>query len=189
MAWPNTPLTTYVGGTTPWISAVDLNALQSGINGIINGTYSVKSLVADGTGGAVVAPEPGSGRVSAAFAALGPANPSIPLGGWGRGGVPIGWGRIRADGVVLRGYNILSATRFGPGSYRVVLNASPANTTLSCALVTPVIVSGQVRYATATTADLAGNQAVNVEIAGTLLGPPATVTPIDTDFSIIVFGE
>lgn len=189
MAWPNTPLTTYVGGTTPWISAVDLNALQSGINGIINGTYSVKSLVADGTGGSVVAPVAGSGIVSAAFAALGPANPSIPLGGWGKGGVPLGWGYIRADGVVLRGYNVLSATRFSIGSYRVVFNATPANTTLSCALVTPITIFGQTGYATVVPADLAGKQSVNVDISGTLLGAPGPIVPTDTAFTIICFGE
>lgn len=56
MAWPSTPLTTYTANTAPAIKAFDLNAFQSGINGIINGTYSLKALVVDGTGGSIVAP-------------------------------------------------------------------------------------------------------------------------------------
>lgn len=53
MAWPNTPLTTYVATTVPAIKASDLNSIQSAINSIINAAYSLKGLWIDGTGGAV----------------------------------------------------------------------------------------------------------------------------------------
>jgi hypothetical protein len=38
VAWPASPLRTYVANSTPTIKAADLNAFQSGINGIIYGT-------------------------------------------------------------------------------------------------------------------------------------------------------
>jgi hypothetical protein len=65
MAWPSTPLTTYSAGIAPAIQAFDLNAFQSAINGIVNGTYSLAAVVADGSGGAVVVPVPGTTKVSA----------------------------------------------------------------------------------------------------------------------------
>lgn len=50
MAWPFTPITTYVAGTTPTIKAYDLNQLQAYINNLINGDRSVKKWIVDGTG-------------------------------------------------------------------------------------------------------------------------------------------
>lgn len=50
MAWPLTPLTTYVSSTTPAIKAADLNAFQSAINSLYSGTLTLKSLNVDGTG-------------------------------------------------------------------------------------------------------------------------------------------
>jgi len=43
---------------------MDLNAIQDAINRIINGTYSLKALTIDGTGGNIVAPAAGSLTVS-----------------------------------------------------------------------------------------------------------------------------
>lgn len=59
MACPNTPRTTYIANRTPAIKADDLNAFQSAINGIINGTFSLGSVNIDSTGGNVVTPMPG----------------------------------------------------------------------------------------------------------------------------------
>lgn len=68
MAWPNTPLTTYLAGMTPYIKAADLNAFQVAINGLVNGTLSVKSIVADGTGGNAASPAAGEVHVSRSVA-------------------------------------------------------------------------------------------------------------------------
>lgn len=62
--WPNTPLTTYTFDGAPPIKSMDLNAIQDAINRIINGTYSLKALTIDGTGGNIVAPAAGSFTVS-----------------------------------------------------------------------------------------------------------------------------
>ena len=60
MAWPSTPLTSYVSNTVPAIKAFDLNSFQMGVNGIINGTYSHKAVVIDGTGGTLATPLSGA---------------------------------------------------------------------------------------------------------------------------------
>jgi len=62
--WPNTPLTTYTFDGAPPIKSMDLNAIQDAINRIINGTYSLKAVTIDGTGGNIVAPAAGSFTVS-----------------------------------------------------------------------------------------------------------------------------
>lgn len=64
MAWPNTPLTTYTFDGAPPIKSMDLNAIQDAINRIINGTYSLRAVTIDGTGGNIVAPVAGSLTVS-----------------------------------------------------------------------------------------------------------------------------
>jgi len=64
LAWPNTPLTTYTFDGAPPIKSMDLNAIQDAINRIINGTYSLRSVTIDGTGGNIVAPAAGTLNIS-----------------------------------------------------------------------------------------------------------------------------
>lgn len=52
MAWPLTPLTTYVANSTPVIKAADLNSIQTAINNIFGGSLSLKQMLLDGTGAA-----------------------------------------------------------------------------------------------------------------------------------------
>ncbi len=59
MAWPFTPLTTYISESLPTIKAVDLNAFQSAINRIYSGTRSLKALTLDPDGDNTVSPTPG----------------------------------------------------------------------------------------------------------------------------------
>jgi hypothetical protein len=59
MAWPTTPLTSYLPGSLPAVKAADLNAIQSAINRAFLGTYSFSGLVLDGAGGAPASPPPG----------------------------------------------------------------------------------------------------------------------------------
>jgi|SRR5579871_1814606 len=51
MAWPLTPLTTYVANSTPAIKAADLNALQKFDNDVMLANLSFRALKIDGTGG------------------------------------------------------------------------------------------------------------------------------------------
>ena len=104
MAWPLTALRTYVANTTPTIRASDLNDLQSGVNGIVGATYSLKAVVVDGTGGAVVAGRAGTGKVSAADSGVQAGLPlaTVALGEFGKGLVPIGWAAVSDVGTLLR---------------------------------------------------------------------------------------
>ena len=56
MAWPFTPLTTYVAGSTPSIKAFDLNTIQATTNTDMVGGYSRFGLVVDGIGATSVTP-------------------------------------------------------------------------------------------------------------------------------------
>lgn len=105
MAWPNTPLTTYLAGGLPFIKAADLNSIQSGINGIINATYSLAAVVVDGTGGAVVVPVAGTAKVSATASSTGVGSAVA----WGLGyKEQTAFGGITCDdtGAVAGGFNI-----------------------------------------------------------------------------------
>lgn len=148
--WPSTPLTSYVAGTAPAIKASDLNAFQSGINGLINGTYSLAGGVIDGTGGAVVVPTAnalrvGSGQVATLdggkLAFTGISNPSAgtSLANQVR---PItqakAWGMLTTDGAgnvsLVDGAHVFSVTiagghivvtfasAFASGNYAVIAN-------------------------------------------------------------------
>ncbi|MFO0578709.1 MAG: hypothetical protein U1A78_32300 [Polyangia bacterium] len=111
MAWPKTPLTTYVGGNTPALKAFDNNAYQAAINGIINGTYSLLGLVLDGTGGAVVTPVAGAATVSALLTGTAKPTTAYSAATVGVGTVCSGWARITGAGALLRGFNVLDVGR------------------------------------------------------------------------------
>ena len=127
MAWPLTPLTTYVAGLAPAIKAFDLNSLQNAINRIVGATYSLAALVVDGTGGAVVVPVPGTTKVSANL-----TETTLPGTARSKGTDCIGtrlWGWVNFDGsgVVKRHYNLKAFTRTGTGSYTAEFHGAPAD--------------------------------------------------------------
>jgi len=127
MAWPSTPLTTYSAGIAPAIQAFDLNAFQSAINGIVNGTYSLAAVVADGSGGAVVVPVPGTTKVSANL-----TETTLPGTARSKGTDCIGtrlwgWVNFTGAGVVKRHYNLKAFTRTGTGSYTAEFHGAPAD--------------------------------------------------------------
>lgn len=196
MAWPSTPLTAYLAGGLPYIKAADLNSLQSGTNGIVNGTYSLKAFRVDGTGGVVIAPRTGTGRVSAADSGTGggAANPNLPLtavalGEYGKGLVPIGWARGNATGELLRGVNVsgdfadaaatlkVAATN---GTYTMTFNSSPADTTNACAIATS---ANSTTWASAVTGAVGGKIAVTVYVVD------AAGALADGAWQVVVFAE
>jgi hypothetical protein len=59
MAWPLTPLTTYLAGSLPAIKAFDLNQIQQAINSAFGALWSFKGLAVDGVGGQAVNPAAG----------------------------------------------------------------------------------------------------------------------------------
>lgn len=127
MAWPSTTLTTYTANTAPAIKAFDLNAFQTGINGIVNGTYDLQAVtLTTGTPGAAVTPVNGS--LIAARTVFGTAVPgnTVQAGEYPRDSAPAGMGHINAAAATLRaGFGIDAIQRLGAGDYRVTFNRVP----------------------------------------------------------------
>lgn len=128
MAWPNSMLTSYVAGTTPAIKAADLNSLQSGVNGIVNATYSLRSVVIDGTGGSVVVPVAGTARVSSVASGTAVPTTAVPWGTCYRDQVLFGGVRITAGGSLSAGFNVKTINYTAPGQYEVIFHGQPTNT-------------------------------------------------------------
>lgn len=147
MAWPLTPLTTYLQASLPAIKAFDLNAIQDAITRLVRGTYSLAGIVLDGNGGGAAAPPPGglraSGTVSAAslVSFTGVSAGTLGLSATGFGGAPIqrktlyadtllyAAGVVSLDGTLEAGFNIARVTKPGIGQYDVRL-ALPSEATL-----------------------------------------------------------
>lgn len=126
MAWPLTPLTTYVAGLAPAIKAFDLNSLQNAINRIVGATYSLAALVVDGTGGAIVSAVAGTTQVSATLTETAVPGTARAVGLDCVGTRPFGWVNFNG-GVVKRHYNLKAFTRTGTGSYTAEFHGAPAD--------------------------------------------------------------
>ena len=191
MAWPQTPLTTYLPGTTPWISAADLNAFQSGITGIINGTYSLAGFEVDGVGGTAISAPAGTGKVSAALTAVGTPGPVLALGQWGKAGVPLGYAFVRGtDGVVLQGYNVFGSSRTAVGRYTVVFHALAAFRSRNCIWVSSVDSPGFITKSNASPTAAGARQGALISGYSTTTGFPLSPwVDSDHDFFVMAWGE
>lgn len=147
MAWPNTPLTTYAAGNPPAIKAADLNSMQDATNQTINGTYSVNSLTADGTGGAVVAPVAGTTKVSAALTETALPGTSRSPGLDCKGTRLWGWINFTGAGVAKRHYNGKTFVRNAVGDYTVEFYGAPADPDF-CLVHGTAIAAGAARIVT-----------------------------------------
>lgn len=127
MAWPLTPLTTYVAGLAPAIKAFDLNSLQNAINRIVGATYSLAALVVDGTGGAIVSAVAGTTQVSGKLTETAVPGTARAVGLDCVGTRPFGWVNFTGAGVVKRHYNLKAFTRTGTGSYTAEFHGAPAD--------------------------------------------------------------
>lgn len=191
MAWPITPLTTYVAGGLPWISASDLNAIQDAINRIINGTYSHKAVVVDGTGGIVTAGTPGTVRVSStvsAYTTTPPfAMPSVPVGELNSEQVLLGAARCSLSGgaiVACGGFNVREAERVAIGAFLVTFNTAFPDVLRHVPLVSPSAGSGPSRYAAlASIGIVSGGYRVGFRVYDS---SGSQADPIG--FSVVVFG-
>ncbi len=145
MAWPSTPLTTYIASSTPSIKAADLNAIQNAINKIILGTYTIKNLVLDGVGGASTSlPGPAATNPASTVAQRNTLSPS---------NIPKSWGFIStgASPVVNAGFNIATITYNGSKA-RITLAQAITDTnycvvatmTTTANLIVPTIVSASI---------------------------------------------
>lgn len=184
MAWPATPLTTYTANTAPAIKAFDLNAFQSGINGIINGTYNLQAVtVTSGSPGSVIAPAvAGAIQIDAQLAATGSPGPVVPLGVLPRGYVLLGWALISAAGAVNRGVNIFDVAHPAAGNFVVQTHIPGASITGGIAMVTSVNFASP-RFVAAQYLNYLG------KASATVLTTDSTGTPQDTSFNLMILGE
>lgn len=127
MAWPKTPLTTYVADNAPAIKAADLNSLQDATNQIINGTYTLQAVVVDGTGGSAVVPVNGTSKVSAMLTETAVPGTARDSGLDCVGTRVWGWVNFTGAGVLKRGYNVKAFSRTGVGLYTVEFYGAPAD--------------------------------------------------------------
>lgn len=185
MAWPNTPLTTYLAGGLPFIKAFDMNSLQSGINGIINATYSLKAVVIDGTGGAIVVPVAGTAKLSATASAAAGAGAAVAWGLMYKEAALFAHARIGAAGNIISCYNVQSVAHVAAsGVYNIVCNGKPTNEARTVAAATPNNTpAGAAFFANLQPPFLtAGDLTIDVRTFDT------AGAPTDTDFDLLVFG-
>lgn len=187
MAWPSTALTSYLPGTTPWIKADDLNAFQSAINRIINGTYTLKTLYVDSTGGNTAAQLPGlvvaNGLVTHTTL---PNTVNYAAGTVAQGTVARAWAVVNADGSFAgRGYKVYSTGRtpagLPSGDYTVVFDTNPSDRVHAAvfANIVDLVVGGA--SIQAQPFDSGGRQGVRV-----FTGTPSLT---DQRFSVGIFAE
>lgn len=139
MALPLSPSTSYIAGSVPPVHADDLNALQVYLAGLYSGQYTVKSLQADGTGGAAATLPSGLLRASGLVThTTTPAPVNYPAGTVAQGTVARGWAVCSLPGVLARGYKVLSVapTSTFPvtsyGDYTITFDTSPSDTSWPC---------------------------------------------------------
>lgn len=180
-AWPTTPLTTYVGSSTPAIKAADLNSFQDAINRGFLGSYSHRGIVVDATGGASVSPVAGAVVVNRAISGTSAPTTTSQIGEVNRGTLPLCWAQVAADGTLNRGFNINSATPIGTGHYEVYCNTIPIDARL-VTLATP-FTAGFPLIATASAKFSGGHYGAKVFVYNT------ANTPLNSGFSVMVYGE
>ncbi len=190
MAWPSSPLTSYVPGTTPVIHAFDLNAMQSGTNGLVNGTYNVQALTTTtSTPGTVITPIAGTVVAAAALGGSSTPNTNLPQGTLARGLVPVGWACITSAGNLTQGYNVFAApgmlgggTHPVAGQFYTTFNIASAGIANGVALVTHSDMI-DTRFVASSYLSLGGKAAVEVLIRD------SGGTPVDTTFQVLLFAE
>jgi hypothetical protein len=157
MAWPLTPLRTFIANSVPVIDALFLNLIQKWTNDLSEGIISVLSLTADGTGGIGAAPNPGTLNasrevISTTYPTPGP---DIAPGEYTRdsalaalasisgGFVPPAPGSV-AGGGLIGGFGIRRLNWLAAGDYEVTLQAAPSggDARHSVVHVTPSVAGG-----------------------------------------------
>jgi len=201
MAWPLTPLTTYLASSLPAIKAFDLNAIQNAITRIVRGTYSLAGIVLDGNGGGDANPPPGgiraSGAVSAAnlAATAATASPIVTLAANGFGATApqrktlyadtllYAAAVVHIDGTLQAGFNIARVTKPGTGQYdiRLAVPSEAAFAPLPSALV-PVACAYGITVAFPAVIMMAADL-ITVQMFGT------SGAKVDCGLSLAVFGR
>lgn len=186
MAWPSTPLTTYVANFTPAIKAFDLNSFQSAINGIVNGTYNLAGVtLTTGTAGSVVSPSAGSLIAArSVFDAGIPTAATLAAGEHCRETPPAALASLVGTGTTVTaksGYGLYAKSRLALGQYTVTLQRVPTGPSANnvVALVSGI---GDVFASASLSLDGSNRPVVSVKLYAVAAGSPASITAVDSDF-------
>lgn len=186
MAWPSTPITTYVANSTPTIKAADLNSIQSAINAIVNGTYNLQGVtLTTGTPGSIVAPVPGSlVAARSVFSTTIPTPSTLSAGEHFRESAPASCGSFAGTGMGLilkSGFGIAARSRVTTGDYTVTLQRVPTGPTADNVVA---VVSGLADVIATCSISLDGmnRPVLSVRIYAITPGSPANLTAVDSNF-------
>ena len=131
MAWPLTPLRTFIKNSVPVIDADFLNLIQTWVNDLTEGVVTIRALVVDGVGGLATASV--AGAIQLARLAGSAATPSANATGKGQinvESIPTAVAQISGGfQSVIYGYGIHAVARHGGGAavgdYDVTFQAVP----------------------------------------------------------------
>lgn len=132
MAWPLTPLRTFLANSVPVIDADFLNLLQEWVNDLSEGVISVKALVVDAVGGAAAAGVPGAIQLARLVgSAAVPSGIATTKGQINVESIPTSVAHLSGGFVnVVWGYGIHAVTRHAGGAaagdYDVTFQAVPS---------------------------------------------------------------
>lgn len=179
MAWPLTPYRSMVDGSTFWDAALG-NALQTGTNGIVAGTYSLAATVVDGTGGATVSPVAGTSKVSTNLISTATPSPAFVPGTLYKDLVAVAGGYITNGGAAAIGcgFGISSVSRTGAGIVQINLLNTLASTS-KCFLTATIATSGTVFW-------FAGSTTTTAVVIGTT---DTSFTAADKNFAFVLYGS
>lgn len=172
--------------TTPYIKAYDLNAFQSGINGIIGGTYNLAGVVlTTGTPGSVVTPVAGSLLAARSlFSTTVPTPSTAQAGEHHRETPPAAAGSFvgSAMGVAVKtAWGIYDKSRISTGRYAITLQRVPSGLTADNVVVVATGIGS-----TLVTVDISldGSNRPVLEFATYALtaGSPANVVAAESNF-------
>lgn len=180
-AWPLTRRTTYVANTAPAIKAADLNAMQDVVGDMLEGDYSYKGLVIDGTGGAAATPVAGSIKVSRTIVGATVPTATAAAGELTKSMVPICWAHVDSAAGLQQGANVAGLARLALGVYSITCERTPADPTKTTVIAT--VDSANPRVITAVPYSDGGKAAATVRVWD--LGSVAK----DEYFSVIFYGE
>ena len=196
MAWPLSRLLDFIDHSTPWVSADFLNQVQDAIVALFGGGKTVKSLKADGTGGAASDAAAGSivatgnisstsGKVHVAATAVGLGafpTPAIAVGDVYADLEPIAWARVdlSAGATFVAGVNIANITAGTPGALTLTLGAVPTNALYAVANVSHPV-PGQKGFVTVISSN-AGAKTVDLQAYD------ETGAAADRNIFVVVYG-
>jgi len=190
--WALTPFESDVANVSV-VHASLSNAIQAAINGLYNGSVTVKAMVIDGTGnvGYGIPPTgtPTAGTLSITTGASGTVAPgtTVPAGTFYKESALFGFARIEANAAIDGEFNLNAISHPSPGVYTFTFNGQPANGGNRVAVAVTAFGGGVAPFVLFQVT-LIGPVAGNLQVGVTAFDAHNAFTATDTGLSILVFG-